>query len=118
MLEFWEMTQKQFGEMILCYGPDFTKKITCHKSYVEQAIREGKPISDNVLKDYPDLSLSKKEKIIPFNRFEEQCLHCECYIENTEEEVLDTMTEAGIDCSYKRNCYIPFKCNLFQDKED
>lgn len=52
----WQLTQGQYGEQVLAAGPDFSRRMSPHRQIVENAIAEVKPVSPEVLADYPDLT--------------------------------------------------------------
>jgi len=59
-LEFWRMTQAEYGELILAQGT-FIKGMRPHKLIVQLALLKGKPVPEKVLAGYPELRRTKKE---------------------------------------------------------
>lgn len=57
IIDGWEMTKTEYEQI---YGKPrknttVTNGFSAHKSVVETALNQGKPVPKNVLKDYPDL---------------------------------------------------------------
>ena len=54
--EFWQMTRRGVSASVDIPIPEVTASILrTHEQAVRQAVKEGKPVPDEVLKDYPDL---------------------------------------------------------------
>lgn len=61
----WEMTRKQFAESVSEGGVLDERAFKRHRNIVQLALNEGKPVPEDVLKDYPDLAANKPSKEPP-----------------------------------------------------
>lgn len=51
-----------------------------------------------------------------FDRHEEQCIKCACYIKNTDGEVRKIMDEWKMNCTNDRYCHQETPCDVFIKK--
>lgn len=78
--EPWQMTKQEWlDENLIKSGQESRKKhvgnltlkqwkLNEHKGYVGQAIRDGKPVPERVLNEYPELIITKKETPVPVTK--------------------------------------------------
>src|SRR5207248_1569494 len=62
------------GRIVAISGPKALENARLHKHYVEQAVREGKPVPSEVIADYPELAKQETSTIVEALRREQEQL--------------------------------------------
>jgi len=83
------------------------KSYFCHCGHEVVAEKTPKPIH------WKDGHICRFENT-PFDRFSDQCVRCDCYVDNCEGEVKAQMDEVGIECSLEKEIISKTACNFFQ----